>query len=328
MFEGTSFYADKVDTTMLIIVGISLFFLIGIAIAMIYFVVRYNHKRNPVATQIKGNNLLEVIWIIIPLFIVIGMFWIGWKDFSRLRKINDYAMKIEVTGRMWKWTFKYPNGKTYDTLYVPVGKTIKLEMRSVDVNHAFFIPALRIKEDVIASRNTYMIIEPQKLGEYDIACAEYCGLNHSYMYTKLKVVPEDLFEAWLSADSTNPVATSIPTPKIAKLEPKNENDYIKLVRNNKNFDLLAKYACISCHTIDGSKHIGPSFAKLAAGKTDVIRNGKKITIDVDETYLRTALLEPDYEIVDGYSPYTMPTLRGRVSENDLQAIINLLLGKN
>lgn len=327
MFEGASYYADKVDTTMLIIVGISVFFLIGIVAAMIYFVVRYNHKRNPVATQIKGNNLLEAIWIIIPLFIVIGMFWLGWKDFSRLRKITDYAMKIEVTGRMWKWDFKYPNGKTSDTLYVPVGKTIKLEMRSVDVNHAFFIPALRMKEDVIASRNTYMIIEPQKLGEYDIACAEYCGLNHAYMYTKLIVVPEDVFDAWLSGDSTVPSAAT-PTPTIAKIEPKNENEYIKLIRNNKNFDLLVKYACVSCHTVDGSKHIGPSFAKLASGKTDVMRDGKKMTIDIDAKYLRTALLEPDYEIVEGYSPYTMPTLRGRVSENDLQAIIELLLGKN
>jgi len=329
MFEGTSIYADKVDTTMLIIVGISLFFLLGIVAAMIYFVIRYNRKRNPVATQIKGNNLLEVIWIVIPLFIVIGMFWLGWKDFYRLRKISDVAMKIEVKGMMWKWSFTYPNGKITDTLYVPVGKVIKLEMQSADVNHSFFIPSMRIKEDVIANRKTYLIIEPQKLGEFDIACAEYCGLNHAYMYTKLRVVPEDVFYAWLDRQPTDSLAPQLGPniAKIAKLEPKNESDYLKFIQNSKNFDLLVKYACVSCHTVDGSKHIGPSFAKLAQGKSIVVKDGNKLTVDIDEKYLRTALLEPDAEIVEGYSPYTMPTLRGRVSEKDLQAIINLLLMK-
>jgi len=329
MFEGTSFYADKVDTAMLIIVGISLFFLLGIIAAMIYFVIRYNRKRNPVATQIKGNNLLEVIWIVIPLFIVLGMFWLGWKDFYRLRKISDEALKIDVKGRMWSWSFTYPNGKVTDTLYVPVGKVIKLEMQSEDVNHAFFIPALRMKEDVIASRKTYMIIEPQKLGDYDIACAEYCGLNHAYMYTKLRVVPEDVFYAWLDSQTTDSLTPQLAmlTPKITKLEPKNESDYLKFIRSSKNFDLLVNYACVSCHTVDGSKHIGPTFAKLAQGKTTIVKNGNKITVDIDEKYLRTALLEPDAEIVEGYSPYSMPSLRGRISDKDLQIIINLLLMK-
>ncbi|HPU24432.1 MAG TPA: hypothetical protein PL149_09820, partial [Candidatus Kapabacteria bacterium] len=160
-----------------------------------------------------------------------------------------------------------------------------------------------------------------------IACAEYCGLNHAYMYTKLIVVPEDVFEAWLAGDEVSP-EDKLPAPAIAKIEPKNENEYLKYIRNHKNFELLVKYACVSCHTVDGSAHIGPSFAKLASGKTEVIRDGKKITVEIDEKYLRTALLEPDYEIVAGYSPYTMPTLRGRISENDLKAMIELLLGKN
>lgn len=323
MFEGTSFYADSVDSAMLIIVGISVFFLLGIVAAMIFFVIRYSRKRNPVATQIEGNMLLEVVWIAIPLLIVLGMFWLGWKDFYKLRSMTDYAMKVEVKGRMWKWEFTYPNGKVTDTLYVPVGKTTKLELQSVDVNHAFFIPAFRLKEDVIASRKTYMIISPQKLGEFDVACAEYCGLNHSYMYTSLKVVSQKEFDTWLETaatkDTTKPTAPAV--------EPKSQDEYSALMKNHPNFKLLVKYACVSCHTTDGSTKIGPSFAKLSSGKTSVKTNGNERNIKIDTDYLRSSILEPDSDIVVGFQPYTMPTMRGRISEKDLNAIIAVLLAK-
>ncbi len=97
---------------------------------------------------------------------------------------------------MWHFSFKYPNGKTADTLYVPVNKPVKLIMESVDVNHAFFIPAFRIKEDIMHGRKTFLPFTAEQIGNYDVACAEYCGLNHSAMYTKVKVISEKNFNEW------------------------------------------------------------------------------------------------------------------------------------
>ncbi len=353
MFSGTSFYADSVDQAMLIIVGISVFFLLGIVAVMIYFVFRYSRKRNPVASQIHGNLTLEIVWIIIPFFIVMGMFWLGWKDFYDLREKADIAMEVKVEGRMWKWSFTYPNGKLSDTLYIPVDKVTKLVMKSVDVNHSFYIPAFRIKEDVIASRETYMILTPIKRGTFDIACAEYCGLNHSYMYTQLKVVAQSDFDDWLAimpADSSG--AKQDTTSKVA---PKSENvaeasllpdmasensdkkekskkddakdDTANDLQNHRNFRLLTKYACVSCHSTDGSNTIGPSFTELGKGYTTVVTSGKERRAKIDAKYIRNSIIDPDVDIVKGYKPYMMPSMKGRISDKDLNSIVDMLLGK-
>jgi cytochrome c oxidase subunit 2 len=162
MYNGASDYANSVDTVMLIIVGISIVLLIGITVAMLYFVFRYNRKRNPVATQIHGNILLEVIWIVVPTILVIIMFWYGYEGFRELRAKTDYANQVDVTAFMWGWEFNYDNGKKSDTLVVPVGEVTKLKLFSRDVNHSFYIPSFRIKEDVIGSDTSYIIIEPKE----------------------------------------------------------------------------------------------------------------------------------------------------------------------
>ncbi len=323
MFSGPSSYADSVDFAMLFIVGVSVFFLVGIVIAMIYFVIRYSRKRNPVATQIHGNTALEIVWIIIPFLITMAMFWLGWKDYSDMRKSADAAMTIKVTGQMWKWTFEYPNGKKADTLYVPVDKTIKLELKSMDVNHAFFIPAFRIKEDVIASRTTYMVIKPEKKGAYEIACAEYCGLKHAYMYTKLHVVDMADYEAWISNGTKNTADTNKPKTTAENIDPVKFADKIS---SHKNFNLLMKNGCLACHSVDGSKKIGPSFANLANKKTKIERDGKQIEIKVDENYLKNSIINPDADVVVGYQKYMMPTMKDRINEKELNEIVNLLKG--
>jgi len=198
MFSGPSNYAEYVDSTMLFIVGISVVLLLGITFAMIYFVFKYSRKRNPVATQIHGNIILEIIWIVIPTVIVLAMFWYGYEGYRSLRIDSEEAFTVKVTAFMWGWEFEYENGKKSDTLYIPVDKMTKLSMQSRDVNHSLYIPAFRMKEDVIGGRNTFMFLNPTEKGTYDIACAEYCGLNHSMMYTKLKVVTEDEYTAWIN----------------------------------------------------------------------------------------------------------------------------------
>lgn len=197
MLSDTSAFAQSVDLAMLVIVGISIFLLLVITVAMIYFVIRYSRKRNPVPTQIHGNILLEVVWIVIPTILVMVMFWYGFVGFKELRARTDEAQTVKVYGYMWGWNFEYENGKKTDTLYIPSGSLTKLEMTSRDVNHSFYIPAFRIKEDVIGGRINKIFLDPQKTGSFYVACAEYCGLNHSYMYTKLHVLEPEEFEAWL-----------------------------------------------------------------------------------------------------------------------------------
>ncbi len=323
MFQGTSYYADSVDVTMLYIVGISLFFLLGIVAVMFYFTFRYSRSRNPKATQIDGNATLEIIWTVIPLVLVLSMFYLGWKDFYKLREMSDVAMTVQVKGIMWKWEFTYPNGKVTDTLYVPVGKVTKLEMRSADVNHAFFIPAFRLKEDVIANRTTYLVLTPEKTGEFDVACAEYCGLNHAYMYTMLKVVEQDVFDAWLDDDVEKMESIATTIDAIQQTAAMNLEEYSKQITRHDKFNLLNKYACLSCHTTDGSNSIGPSFAKLGKGKSQVETDGRERTVAVDSKYLRSSILEPDVDIVVGYKPFMMPSLRGRISDRDLDDIIDI-----
>ncbi|MBX3044583.1 MAG: cytochrome c oxidase subunit II [Candidatus Kapabacteria bacterium] len=198
MFNSASNYADSVDLVMLIIVGISVVLLIGITVAMIYFVYRYNRKRHPVAEQIHGNVILEVIWIVIPTILVMVMFWYGFEGYQTLRADVDDAYEVKVFAFMWGWNFEYPNGKKTDTLYVPLSRKTKLILTSRDVNHSFYVPAFRLKEDVIGGKNHYMILTPKSTGSYDVACAEYCGLNHSMMYTKLHVLEDYAFDQWVS----------------------------------------------------------------------------------------------------------------------------------
>ncbi|MCL5991652.1 MAG: cytochrome c oxidase subunit II [Bacteroidetes bacterium] len=191
-------YAESVDSVMLLIVGISVLLLLGVTTAMIYFVIRYNKKRNPKASQIESNNTLEILWIVIPTILVLFMFYFGYAVFHESRVVPKGAMTVKVIARMWAWEFEYNNGKKSNELYVPANRSIKLELNSMDVNHSMYIPAFRIKEDVIFGRQNYMVIHPEKTGTYIIACAEYCGLRHSLMYSKIHVLTKKEFEKWIA----------------------------------------------------------------------------------------------------------------------------------
>lgn len=188
--------AQQVDSTFLLIVGISVVLLLIVTVTMIYFVIRYSRKRNPKPTDIHGNTTLEIIWTLIPTVLVLLMFFSGYSGFKYMRDVPEDAMPVTVTGKMWKWDFQYENGKLTDTLYVPVNKPIKMLIKSLDVNHSFYLPAFRVKEDAIPGRTNYLWFQPTETGSFDIACAEYCGLSHAYMYSKLVVMPEDEFYKW------------------------------------------------------------------------------------------------------------------------------------
>lgn len=197
MFDDVSNFVNSVDGTFLFTLVVSIFFLVLITFLMIFFVIKYSRKRNPKGTNIHGNMGLEIAWTGIPTILVLIMFWYGWQGYREMVDVPEGAMLVKVTAQMWNWSFQYEDGKKTDTLYVPVNKPIKLILNSNDVNHSFFIPAFRLKKDVFPNRERVAWFIAKETGSYNIACSEYCGLNHSYMYSKIIVLPEEEFKNWM-----------------------------------------------------------------------------------------------------------------------------------
>lgn len=303
MEANASTFVQGVDTAFVVILGISLFFLVGITAVMIWFVIRYNRKRNPKPKDVKDNTKLEIIWTVIPTILVLVMFWYGWIGYTPMRNIPPGALTIKATGRMWSWDFEYENGKRSEILVVPQGKPVKLELYSPDVLHSLYIPAFRIKEDVVPGINNVMWFQSDKLGEYDIFCAEYCGVRHAYMLSKVVVKPEAEYIEWYNSqpDSTDVELVSV------------------------GFQVLQRNACFSCHSRDGSKLVGPSFKNLwMAPRTVRDEKGKKRDIVADEDYIRSSIYDPNKEIVEGYSKGLMISYKETINEEEMKEVINYL----
>jgi cytochrome c oxidase subunit II len=191
-----------VDQAFWYILGVSIVLLFGITIVMVYFVVKYRRSKNPVASDIRDNYTLEIIWTIIPTLIALSMFYVGWSSYLGLRTVPDDAMEVSVEAQQFAWLFIYDNDKeTENELVVPQGRAIKLNITSVDVLHSFFLPAFRIKVDAVKGMPTYAWFYADKVGEYDIECTEYCGVDHSAMVAKLRIIPEEEFDIWLEKES-------------------------------------------------------------------------------------------------------------------------------
>ena len=198
MSNSASNFINSVDLAFYLSLGISVFFLLLITVLIITFVIKFNSKKNPKPQNIHSNTLLEVTWTVIPTILVMILFWFGWIGYEKMEDIPKDAIKVDVTARMWQWSFTYENGKQTDTLVVPLNKAVVLNLHSLDVNHAFFVPAFRLKKDVYPGLERKAWFVAEDLGSYTITCAEYCGLNHSNMYSKIVVVPEDKYDLWIS----------------------------------------------------------------------------------------------------------------------------------
>lgn len=190
-----------IDQTFWYIFIIAAVLLFGITVAMIYFVIRYRRSRHPQAADIRDNWKLEVAWTLIPTLIALSMFVVGWRSYTGLRTVPAGSIQIQVLAQMFSWIFIYNNDKESENLLVvPEHTPIKLNIESLDVIHSFYLPAFRVKADALKRFPTYVWFRTQGPGEFDIMCAEYCGLDHSKMLAKLKVVPRQDYEAWLAEE--------------------------------------------------------------------------------------------------------------------------------
>lgn len=219
MFDSVTQYADKVDSAMMFIIGFSIFMLVGITLVMLFFIYKYHHTRHPNPKQTHGSLALEALWIVIPTIIVISMFWVAYVDYSELRGNDQYDEKIHVNVRNWEWYLNYDNGvqlksniikdlqQERDDFYLPQGKRIKFVLAGDDPSlpadfiHSFYIPAFRIKEDIVPGRESFIYVTPEKLGTYTLTCTEYCGQWHSRMYANIHVIPAEDYYKW-KADSS------------------------------------------------------------------------------------------------------------------------------
>jgi cytochrome c oxidase subunit II len=201
MIAQASNFVHETNTTFFIFVAICAFFLLLITTMMVVFVIKYNRKRNKKAVNIHGSTALEITWTVIPTLIALVMFWLGWVGFKDLSDPPKDSMKVNVTAQMWRWSYKYANGVESDTLYVPINRDVELLLHSIDVDHAFYVPAFRIKRDCIPNRTNIEWFKAGQLGTYQVFCAEYCGLNHSYMYSAVKVLSADDFNKWMAEQS-------------------------------------------------------------------------------------------------------------------------------
>ncbi|KAF0198799.1 MAG: cytochrome c oxidase subunit II [Bacteroidetes bacterium] len=307
MYSGASNFVTTTDTAFFFIIGVSVLFLIGITGTLLWFMYRYNEKRNPVATQIHGSNTLEIIWTVIPTILVIIMFFYGWAGYSPMKNAPKDAMKIKATARMWSWSFEYENGIKTDTLYVPVDKPISLNLISLDVIHSFYIPAFRIKEDMVPGRGNKIWFIAQEEGSYELFCTEYCGLSHSYMFTEVKAMPQKDFDAWyLKMSDTTRKTVAVADP----------------VAEGKR--LMEKNGCIVCHSSDGTKIIGPSYKGVYGHKITVITDGKEREVIADDEYIKRSIYEPEADIVKGFVKGQMVSYKTILSDQDVANIIEYL----
>lgn len=304
--EQASTFAPDIDWIHNLITDISVFFTVGIVGAMIYFAIRYRQRGgvDHDTPQIHGNNTLEVIWTVVPTIVCIFVAYYGIIFYRDMRVVPENALTIDVRGQKWKWDFYYSNGKQSSDLVVPVDQPIKLVMSSRDVLHSFFLPDMRVKKDVVPGQYTYLWFQPVKTGVYQAFCTEYCGKDHSAMLAKLHVLPRAEYDRWLN-DRSAELA-------MAKMGPAERGK-----------TLYKEKMCVSCHSLDGSPLVGPTFLNLF-GRKGKFNDGTEYT--ADENYIRESVLEPNKHVVQGFQPNMMPSFSGQLSDEDVSSLIAFIRG--
>ena len=292
--EGASTIAGGVDLLYLFLVAVSVVFSVGIFFSIFYFALRYHRKHpNEVPKPIEGSLKLEIFWSVGPFLITLVMF--GWGTTLFFRNFNPPAgaMEIYVVGKQWMWKLQHPEGhREINELHVPVGRPVKLTMATEDVIHSFFVPAFRVKKDVVPGMYTTMWFQPTKPGKYHLFCAEYCGNQHSGMIGTVHVLEPPEYEAWLSG------------------APRGET----MVQAGER--LFQRLGCFTCHRAD-SPGRGPILQGVF-GSEVTLQDGRKVR--ADEVYLRESILAPQAKRVAGYQT-EMPTFQGQISEEGLMQII-------
>jgi cytochrome c oxidase subunit 2 len=309
--QHASNFVAGVDLAFIVILGISVLFLVGLTVIMLVFISRYKKEKHPKAIQNEGSTKLEIIWTAIPLVLVLVMFYFGWMGWKPMKNPPDEAMHVTAIARMWKFQFKYENGKITDSLYVPINEAVILDLVAMDVLHSLYIPAFRVKEDMVPGQDKVMWFIPGTEGVFDLFCTEYCGLEHSYMFTGVKVMPQDEFERWIS--DTTALAPVIDTETSLA---------------DQGWEVLTRNGCNACHSSDGSKLVGPSYLGGWGGTQTVVTGREEHDITIDESYIKRSVFDPNADVVKGFNRGLMLSYEGMVTEQEVDLIIEYLKALN
>ena len=293
--QQASAQAGQVDAIYFFMVAVTAFFSILIAGLVVFFAIKYRRREgNEVGHAIHGSLALELLWTVIPFIIVMVMFGWGAKVFFDMYRPPVGAMEIYVVGKQWMWKAQHMDGqREINELHVPVGRPVKLIMGSEDVLHSYYIPAFRVKADVIPGRYNVLWFTATKAGTYHLFCAEYCGTKHSGMIGSVVAMEPQDFQAWLGGGraSDSPVAAGE--------------------------KLFADLACDTCHRTD-SQGRGPMLTNVF-GRQVELQDGRSVL--ADEAYIRESIVNPQAKIVAGFQPL-MPTFQGLVTEEQLLQLIS------
>ena len=259
---------------------------------LIYFAARFRHRPGVRAEQIEGSTPLEITWSTIPFLIFMVIFAWGALVYFKERTPPADATEVYVVAKQWMWKLEHAEGqREINQLHVPVGRDVKLIMTSQDVIHSFFVPAFRIKQDVLPGRYTVEWFRATKPGVYHLFCAEYCGTQHSGMVGDIIVQEPAQYEAWMNGGSSGPLSAS-------------------------GEKIFSELGCATCHRSD-TQGRGPNL-KGVFGNPVQLADGRTLT--ADENYLRECILDPGAKRVKGFQPI-MPTFQGLVSEEQVNALV-------
>jgi cytochrome c oxidase subunit 2 len=291
--DQASTMAGRVDALYFYLLAVSAFFTVLIFVMVTAFAVRYRRSRHPVPVEIEGSMPLEIAWSVIPLGLAMVMFVWGASVFFALNRPPRGALEIYAVGKQWMWKFQHLDGhREINQLHVPVGRDVKLTMISQDVIHSFYVPAFRVKQDVLPGRYTTVWFQATKPGSYHLFCAEYCGTSHSGMIGQVVVMEPAQYQLWLAGGAGEG----------------------SLAAGGQK--LFRDLACDTCHRGDTGAR-GPDLAGLF-GKPVTLQAGNKVV--ADESYIRESIVNPAGKVVFGYQPI-MPTFQGQISEEGLLQLL-------
>jgi cytochrome c oxidase subunit II len=292
---AASTMAGKVDALYFFLVAVSAFFVVLIATLVIVFGVRYRRRaRHETGQRVTPALSLEIAWTIVPLGLGLVMFFWGANLYFAESRPPAETLDIYVVGKQWMWKFQHLDGqREINELHVPVGRAVRLTGTSEDVIHSFFVPAFRMKADILPGRYTTLWFTATTPGRYHLFCAEYCGTKHSGMVGTIVVMEPSEYQAWLSGGAASEGSLAAQGQK-----------------------LFTDLACITCHRADGQGR-GPILEGFYGSRV-ALTTGE--TVVADDAYVRESVLSPSAKVVMGYQPI-MPTFQGLVSEEQLLALI-------
>jgi cytochrome c oxidase subunit 2 len=314
--EQASAHARDVDALHFFVITMTILGAAGVFLTAIYFFVKYRRRSDTdVTPYVVPRVIHEVLFIGVPLGLFLLWFAIGYPQYLRLSLPPADAMDVYVQGKKWMWKFAYPGGpNSLDSLRVPAGRPVRLLITSRDVIHSFFVPALRIKMDALPGRYTQTWFLADKPGRYEIFCTEYCGFGHSSMLGELVVMPATEFDEWFQRQRRGiaQAQDAAPVPGEKVLPASN------VVEEGRR--VSAEQGCLKCHSVDGTRHIGPTWSELYM-RPEKLASGKQVV--ADEAYLTRSMMDPGGEIVAGYQN-VMPTYQGKMTPPEVAAVVEYI----